>query len=136
MTQTEAVQIPDAVLELLRNRGITYLATLMPDGSPQLTQTWVDTDGEFVIINTVDGHQKVRNVRRDPRVAVTVADPADPSRFVQLRGQVVRETTDGAVEHIDLIAERYTGAPYPWYGGRDQIRIMLYIRVAKVSGLR
>ena len=136
MTQTEPMQIPDPVLELLRNRGITYLATLMPDGSPQLTQTWVDTDGEFVIINTVDGHQKVRNIRRDPRVAVTVADPADPSRFVQLRGQVVRETTEGAVEHIDLISERYTGAPYPWYGGRDQVRIMLYIRVDKVGGLR
>lgn len=54
------MQLPDKVLHLLRNRGVTYLATLMPDGSPQLTQTWVDTDGEFVIINTVDGHQKIR----------------------------------------------------------------------------
>ena len=130
------MQIPEPVLDFLRNRGITYLATVMPDGSPQLTQTWVDTDVEFVIINTVDGHQKVRNIRRDPRVAVTVADPADPSRFVQLRGEVVRETTEGAVEHIDLLSERYTGAPYPWYGGRDQVRIMLYIRVDKVGGLR
>jgi len=108
----------------------------MPDGSPQLTQTWVDTDGEFVIINTVDGHQKVRNIRRDPRVAVTVADPDDPSDFVQLRGEVVRETTEGAAEHIDLISERYTGRPYPWYGGRDQVRLMLYIRVDKVGALR
>jgi PPOX class probable F420-dependent enzyme len=130
------MQLPGPVLDLLRNRGVTYLATLMPDGSPQLTQTWVDTDGEFVIINTVDGHQKVRNIRRDPRVAVTVADPDDSSRFVQLRGQVVRETTDGAAEHIDLISHRYTGAPYPWYGGRDQVRIMLFIRVDKVGALR
>jgi len=130
------MQLPDKVLDLLRNRGITYLATLMPDGSPQLTQTWVDTDGEFVIINTVDGHQKIRNIRRDPRVAVTVADPNDPSNFVQLRGKVVRETTDGAVEHIDLLSERYTGRPYPWYGGRDQVRVMLYIRIDKVGMLR
>lgn len=134
--QTEPMQLPDKVLDLLRNRGITYVATLMPDGSPQLTQTWVDTDGEFVIINTVDGHQKVRNIRRDPRVAVTVADPQDPSDFVQLRGEVVRETTEGAVEHIDLISERYTGRPYPWYGGRDQVRLMLFIRVDKVGNLR
>ena len=134
--QTDLMQLPDKVLDLLRNRGITYLATLMPDGSPQLTQTWVDTDGEFVIINTVDGHQKVRNIRRDPRVAVTVADPDDPSDFVQLRGEVVRETTEGAAEHIDLISERYTGRPYPWYGGRDQVRLMLYIRVDKVGALR
>jgi PPOX class probable F420-dependent enzyme len=130
------MQLPDKVLDLLRHRGITYLATLMPDGSPQLTQTWVDTDGEFVIINTVDGHQKVRNIRRDPRVAVTVADPNDPSDFVQLRGEVVRETTEGAVEHIDLISVRYTGRPYPWYGGRDQVRLMLFIRVDKVGNLR
>ena len=136
MRQTVQMQIPDPVLDLLRNRGVTYLATLMPDGSPQLTQTWVDTDGEFVIINTVDGHQKVRNIRRDPRVAVTVADPKDSSRFVQLRGAVVRETTEGAVEHIDLISQRYTGGPYPWYGGRDQVRVMLYIRVDKVGGPR
>ena len=136
MPQTEPMQLPDKVLDLLRNRGITYVATLMPDGSPQLTQTWVDTDGEFVIINTVDGHQKVRNIRRDPRVAVTVADPADPTDFVQLRGEVVRETTEGAVEHIDLISERYTGRPYPWYGGRDQVRLMLFIRVDKVGNLR
>jgi len=134
--QTDLMQLPDEVLDLLRHRGITYLATLMPDGSPQLTQTWVDTDGEFVIINTVDGHQKVRNIRRDPRVAVTVADPDDPSDFVQLRGEVVRETTDGAAEHINLISERYTGRPYPWYGGRDQVRLMLYIRVDKVGALR
>ena len=130
------MQIPDPVLELLRNRGVTYLATLMPDGSPQLTQTWVDTDGEFVIINTVEGHQKVRNIRRDPRVAVTVADPENSRSFYQLRGPVVRETTEGAVEHIEMLSQRYLGEPYNWWGGRDQVRLMLYIRVDKVGGLR
>ncbi len=136
MPQTEQMELPDKVLHLLRNKGITYLATLMPDGSPQLTQTWVDTDGEFVIINTVDGHQKVRNIRRDPRVAVTVADPDNSRDFVQLRGQVVRESTDGAVEHIEMLSHRYTGAPYSWWGGRDQVRLMLYIRVDKIGSLR
>ncbi|MDP9026143.1 MAG: PPOX class F420-dependent oxidoreductase [Actinomycetota bacterium] len=130
------MQLPDKVLDLLRHRGITYLATLMPDGSPQLTQTWVDTDGEFVIINTVEGHQKIRNIRRDPRVAVSVADPQNTRDFVQLRGQVVRETTEGAVEHIEMLSQRYLGEPYSWWGGRDQVRVMLYIRVDKVGTLR
>jgi PPOX class probable F420-dependent enzyme len=134
--QTGPMQLPEPVLEIIRNNGITYLATLMPDGSPQLTQTWVDTDGEFVIINTVDGHQKLRNIRRDPRVAVSVADPEDTRRFVQLRGQVVRESTDGAVDHIEMLSQRYLGQPYSWYGGRDQVRVMIFIRVDKVGSLR
>ena len=136
MAQTDPVQLPGKVLDLLRNKGITYLATLMPDGSPQLTQTWVDTDGEFVIINTVEGHQKIRNIRRDPRVAVTVADPENPRNFVQLRGRVVRETTDGGVEHIEMLSQRYLGQPYSWYGGHDQVRVLLSIRVDKVGLLR
>ena len=64
-----------------------FLSTLMPDGSPQLTRTWVDTDGEHVVINTVQSHQKVRNVERDPRVAVNVCDLASPSRYYAIRGQ-------------------------------------------------
>ena len=130
------MELPDKVIDLLRNKGITYLATLMPDGSPQLTQTWVDTDGEFVIINTVDGHQKVRNIRRDPRVAVTVSAPDNPTQFVQLRGAVVRETTEGGADHIEALAQRYLGTPYPWWGGRDQVRVMLFIRVEKVGSLQ
>jgi PPOX class probable F420-dependent enzyme len=131
------MQLPDRVLELLRNKGITYLATLMPDGSPQLTQTWVDTDGEFVIINTVEGHQKVRNIRRDPRVAVTVADPENTRDFVQLRGVVDHESTEGARDHIESLSQRYLGEPYSWgWGGTDQVRVMLYIRVDKVGNLR
>jgi PPOX class probable F420-dependent enzyme len=130
------MQLPERVIDLLRNRGITYLATLMPDGSPQLTQTWVDTDGEFVIINTVDGHQKVRNIRRDPRVAVTVADPQNSRDFVQLRGVVDHESTDGAADHIEVLSQRYLGEPYSWYGGRDQVRVTLFIRVDKIGNLR
>ncbi len=130
------MQLPERVLDLLRHRGITYLATLMPDGSPQLTQTWVDTDGEFVIINTVEGHQKVRNIRRDPRVAVTVADPQNTRDFVQLRGVVDHESTDGAADHIEVLSQRYLGEPYSWYGGHDQVRVMLYIRVDKIGNLR
>ncbi|MDT4987004.1 MAG: hypothetical protein QOI74_1098, partial [Micromonosporaceae bacterium] len=75
------MDLPDDLLALLRQPSSCYLATVMPDGSPHLTQTWVDTDGQHVLINSVDGHQKVRNIRRDPRVAVTVADPGQPARY-------------------------------------------------------
>jgi PPOX class probable F420-dependent enzyme len=104
----------------------------MPDGSPQMTQTWVDTDGEHVIINTVQSHQKVRNVQRDPRVAVGVSDPSNRSRYYAVRGRVVSVTTEGGAEHIEALAQRYLGGPYPWYGGRDQVRVLLTISVDKI----
>ena len=125
--------LPDALLDLLRRPSPCFLATLMPDGSPQMTQTWVDTDGRHVLVNTVDGHQKVRNMRRDPRVAVNVADPDDPSRYFEVRGRVVEVTEDGAREHIDELSQRYMGRPYPWFGGRDQVRLLVRIAPEKVT---
>ena len=128
--------LPDALLDLLRRPSPCFLSTLMPDGSPQMTQTWVDTDGRHVLINTVDGHQKVRNVRRDPRVALNVADPEDPSRYFEARGRVVEVTEDGARQHIDELSHRYIGRPYPWFGGTDQIRLLLRIDPEKVTSPR
>jgi len=122
------------LLELLRGKSICYLATTMPKGSPQLTQTWVDTDGEHIIINTVEGFQKVRNIRRDPRVALTVSDPANPTRYLQVRGKVIDVTAEGGAEGIEAMAQKYTGRPYPWYGGRDQTRLILTIQADKISG--
>lgn len=129
------VNLPTALLTLLREPSTCYFATTMPDGSPQITQTWVDTDGKHILINTVEGFQKVRNVGRDPRVAVSVSDPARPSRYYAIRGRVVDATTDGAAEHIDGLAQRYLGGPYPWYGGRDQVRLILSIRADKIHAM-
>jgi PPOX class probable F420-dependent enzyme len=128
-----AVTLPDELLELLRRPSVCYLATLMPDGSPQLTQTWVDTDGEHVLINSVQGHVKFRNIERDPRVAVAVSDPDDPSRFFQVRGRVVDVTTKGAVDHVEALAHKYLGTPYPWYGGRDQVRVIFVIEPERIT---
>ncbi len=127
------MKLPADLLALLHQPSPCYLATTMPDGSPQLTQTWVDTDGEHILINTVQGFQKVKNIDRDPRVAVTVSDPANPFRYFQVRGRVIGTTTDGAVEHIEKLAQRYLGTPYPWYGGRDQVRMLVTIEPEKVS---
>jgi PPOX class probable F420-dependent enzyme len=119
--------MPDGLLDLLRRPSPCFLATLMPDGSPQMTQTWVDTDGANILVNTVEGFQKVRNVERDPRVALNVADPENPSRYFAVRGRVTGISRDGAAEHIEALAQRYLGGPYPWFGGRDQVRLLVTI---------
>jgi PPOX class probable F420-dependent enzyme len=127
------VELPQGLLDLLQRPSLCFLATLMPDGSPQLTETWVDTDGEHVLINTVAGFQKIRNIERDPRVALTVADPDQPARYYTVRGRVLEVTSDGAAEHVEKLARRYLGGPYPWYGGRDQQRLLVTIGAAKVT---
>ena len=130
------MELPASLIELLKTPALCYLATTMPAGSPQLTQTWVDTDGEHVIINSVMTHQKVRNIQRDPRVAVAISDPADLRAFYQIRGRVLEVRTDGAAEHIDELSQKYNGGPYPWYGGRDQVRVVLIIEADRISSPR
>jgi len=127
------IELSASVLTLLRAPNPCFLATTMPDGSPQVTETWVDTDGEHVLVNSVQTHQKVRNVARDPRVALAIADRQNPSRYVQIRGRVISVTTDGAADHIEQLSQRYTGGPYAWYGGRDQVRVILVVAPERVS---
>jgi PPOX class probable F420-dependent enzyme len=128
------VNLPDGLLALLRQPSPCYLSTLMPDGSPQLTQTWADTDGEHILINSVAGFQKIRNIERDPRVALTISDRENPARYFAVRGRVLNVTADGAADHIEELAQRYLGGPYPWYGGRDQVRLLITIEADKISG--
>jgi PPOX class probable F420-dependent enzyme len=123
----------EELLAMLRRPSICYLATVMADGSPQLTQTWVDTDGEHVIINTVQGFVKLKNIARDPRVAVAISLPDHPTRYFQVRGRVVGVTTEGAVDHIEKLSQKYLGGPYPWFGGRDQVRVIVTIAPEKIS---
>jgi len=130
------MKLTTELITLLEQKALSYIATTMPDGSPQLTQTWADTDGENILINSVLTHQKVRNIQRDPRVAVALSDPEHPGYFVQVRGHVTAVTQDGAVEHIEKLSQKYTGGPYPWYGGRDQIRVILVIEPDKISSPR
>lgn len=135
MTESHAATLSDELIALLRAPSTCYVTTLMPDGAPQLTQTWVDTDGEHILINSVVGYQKTRNVERDPRVAVAVSDPVNPTRYVTVRGRVTATTTEGAADHIEALARKYLGGPYPWYGGRDQIRVTLTITIDKVHAM-
>ena len=128
------MQLTDAALDLLGRASPGVLTTLLPDGSPHSTEVWVDADGDQVLVNSVDTHRKVRNVRRDPRVALVVIDPENGSRHVALRGRVVEVTPEGARDHIEKLALRYLGGPYPWFGGRDQTRVLLRIDVDWLGG--
>lgn len=109
--------LPHQLTDVLRTKAICFVTTLMPDGSPQISQTWVDTDGERIVINTVDTHQKARNIARDTRVALGIADPANPLRSWAIRGHVLSTSTAGAREHLDGLSTKYLGRPYPGFGG-------------------
>ena len=113
--------------KLLREPAYCQLATLMPDGSPQITQVWVDTDGEHVLVNTAEGRQKTKNVRRDPRVAVNVVDPNNAWRLGEVRGRVVDVTTEGADRLIDELAKKYLDADtYPF---RDPLEVRVTLKI-------
>ena len=127
------VNLPEDLITLLRQPSPCFLATVMPDGSPQMTETWVDTDGEHVVINTVQGHQKLRNVERDPRVAVSVCDPSMPARYYSVRGRVVDISTEGGAEHIEELSQKYLGRPYPQFGGPGGVRMILRIAVDSIA---
>lgn len=124
--------LPKGLLDLLHAPSPCLIATTNPDGSPQLTQTWVDTDGEHIIINTVRGFRKLKNVQRDPRVAVSVLDPEDPSSYYSVNGTVVDIDESKGQESIDRLAQKYTGGPYRSFTGRPQVRVVLTIRVDRV----
>jgi PPOX class probable F420-dependent enzyme len=103
--------LPDSVKNLIEARTFANFATLMPDGSPHVTQTWVDHDGDLVLINTFEGSQKHKNAARDSRVALTVIDPKNEYNMAIIRGRVREITFDGAEEHIDKMSMKYLGQP-------------------------
>jgi PPOX class probable F420-dependent enzyme len=124
--------LPEPLAGLLRGASLCFISTVMPDGSPQLTQTWADTDGTHILINTAEGFQKVRNIRRDPRVAVAMADPGKPMLYYSVRGEVSSIAAVGAADHVEQLSQRYFGQPFPWPNGRDEVRLILTINARKV----
>lgn len=101
--------IPESHRGLLRNdvKALAFLATTMTDGSPQVTPLWFDVEGEVIRINTARGRTKERNMAARPRVAMAIADPADPYRYLQIRGTVIEIREQGALEHIRLLSREY-----------------------------
>lgn len=103
--------IPKPYQDLLSNdtKAYAYLATSMRDGSLQVTPLWFNTDEQHILINTAVGRVKDKNMRTRPAVALCIADPNNPYRYLQIRGKVVASTTTGADEHIDALSFKYTG---------------------------
>jgi len=114
-----------------------YLATVMEDGSPQVSPVWVDLENGYVVVNTAMGRVKERNVRRDPRVAISVADRENQYDKIDVRGRVVDMIEgDEAEQHIDKMAKKYLGQDtYPWKAA-DERRVLLKIEPESVSEMR
>lgn len=119
--------IPSQYLDLFEKRALGHLATLMPDGTPQVTPVWIDFDGRYVLFNTAEGRQKDRNLRRDGRVSVSIVDPDNPFRYLEVRGKVVERTLQGADAHIDAMAKKYTGSDKYTFGQPGEVRVIFKI---------
>lgn len=128
-----AQPIPQTHLDLFAKQAFGHLATLMPDGSPQVTPVWVDYDGTHVRFNSALGRVKDKNIRRDARVAVSLQDPANPYRYLEVRGRVVEITQDGADAHIDRLTQKYLGqTSYP-YRRPGEVRVLYKIEPLKTT---
>lgn len=110
------VAIPDGFHDLVNGPPIAALTTLMPDGQPQTTVVWCSFDGVHVLVNTMRGFRKERNMRADPRVSILAYDPSDTDRAIEVRGLVTEMTEAGALAHLDSLSEIYTGRT-PYFGG-------------------
>ncbi|WP_322819664.1 PPOX class F420-dependent oxidoreductase [Tepidiforma sp.] len=128
-----AATIPASHRDLFEKPNFGHLATLMPDGSPQVTPVWVDIEGDTILFNTAEGRVKTRNLDRDGRVAISVADQNNPYRYIQVRGRVVSRTHDGADAHIDRLAKKYLGQDrYPFRQPGEQ-RVIFRIQPEHVQ---
>jgi PPOX class probable F420-dependent enzyme len=108
-------KIPIEYIDLVDGPPLAALSTIMPDGQPQTTVVWCDFDGTHVRVNTMRGFRKEKNMRRDPRVTLLCYDPREPLRSLEIRGCVEEMTEEGALEHLDGLSVRYTGAA-PYFG--------------------
>jgi len=129
-----AITIPAQFRDLLETKkAFAHLATLMPDGSPQVTPVWFDFDGTHLRINSAKGRVKDRNMRREGRIAVAIQDPDNPYRYLAVRGRVEEITERGADAHIDALAKKYLGQDRYPHRQAGEVRVTYRIRPERVS---
>ena len=127
-------QIQDYTDLLREKRSFAHLATVMPDGSPQVTPVWIDYQDGKVLVNTAKGRVKARNMAKGSAVALSVADPDNPYRYVQVRGHVTAVREEGAEAHIDAMAKKYLGQDKYPFGQPGEQRVIYEIAPEKVQG--
>lgn len=128
------IELTEAAQELLDGPNTAYVATVMADGSPQVSPMWVDREDGYILLNTVIGRVKEKNLRRDPRIALTIPEDGNPLRKIEIRGRVV-EFTEGqaADDHIDRLSLKFTGeSEYQW-GEPGQQRVMLRVEPEQLA---
>jgi PPOX class probable F420-dependent enzyme len=128
-----AANIPDQYLDLFQKKAFANLATLMPDGSPQVTPVWVDYDGNHVLVNSARGRQKDKNMQRNAKVALSILDPDNPYRYLEVRGKVDEITEQGAEAHIDKMAKKYMGKDKYPYRRDGEVRVIYKIVPIKTT---
>jgi PPOX class probable F420-dependent enzyme len=126
---------PDKYNDLLRDKkAFASLATINPDGSPQVTPVWFDFDGRTLRINSARGRVKVRNMKEGSSVALAILDPDNPYRYVQVRGTIRRVTEEGADRHIDSLAKKYLGKDKYPFARPGEVRVMYEVEPTSFSG--
>ncbi|MXW36652.1 MAG: PPOX class F420-dependent oxidoreductase [Acidobacteria bacterium] len=123
------------VREFLATRCYVHLATLMADGSPQVSPVWAETDGDLIVVNSAAGRVKDRNIKRDARVALSATHPEDPFKALMIRGRVVKVTEDGAEDGIDRLARKYIGGERYEWRRPGEVRVAYYIQPETVKTL-
>ncbi|PWU02911.1 MAG: PPOX class F420-dependent oxidoreductase [Terriglobia bacterium] len=119
--------IPDKYRDILEKKAFVQLATIMPDGTPQVSPVWFEYDGQNILINSAKGRVKDRNMRRDPRVGMDIQDPDNPYRHLSIRGRVVDITEKGADDHIDKLTKKYINQDRYPYKGPGEVRVIYKI---------
>ena len=128
-----AAVIPTSYMDLFEKKAYGSLATIMPDGTPQVTPVWVDYVDGYLLVNSARGRQKVRNASRNPNVALAIMDPDNAYRYLSIRGRVIEVDEAGAAEHIDKMSLKYRSDHYRgWTPG--MVRILIKIEPLMVSG--
>src|ERR1700733_7171344 len=127
--------IPQTHVDLFQKKAFAHLATLMPDGKPQVTPVWVDYDGKYVIINTAQGRLKDKNMQRDGRVALSITDPDNPYRYLEVRGKIAARTHEGADAHIDAMAKKYLGQDKYPYRQPGEVRVIFKVQPEHITSM-
>jgi PPOX class probable F420-dependent enzyme len=130
-----AAKIPSKYLDLLTDKiAFAELATIMPDGSPQVTPVWFEYNDGAIRINTAQGRRKVSNLEGNPRVAMAIVDPSNPYRYLQIRGHVTGSTEQGADAHIDALAKRYLNQDKYPFRAAGEVRVIFDIAIDSCHG--